>query len=64
MARISPLDLAIDQGRPFTPDAWADSPFAIRGMTVAYGEKPAVFSLDLTVPSGAMAAIQIGGCGS
>lgn len=35
----------------------ATAALAIRGMTVSYGEKPAVFSVDLTVPRGAMMAI-------
>jgi manganese/zinc/iron transport system ATP- binding protein len=34
-----------------------DSPFAVRGLTVAYGEKPVLFDVNLTVPSRAMAAI-------
>ncbi len=34
-----------------------DSPLAIRGMTVSYGQKPAVFSVDMTVLPGAMTAI-------
>ncbi len=33
------------------------SPFAIRGMTVAYDQKPAVFSVDATLSSGRMTAI-------
>lgn len=33
------------------------SPLAIRGLTVSYGEKPAVFSVDMTVQPGAMNAI-------
>ncbi|QXT38182.1 metal ABC transporter ATP-binding protein [Gymnodinialimonas ceratoperidinii] len=33
------------------------SPLAVRGMTVSYGEKPALFSLDATFPAGAMSAI-------
>ena len=35
----------------------ADSPLAIRGLTVSYGQKPAVFSVDMTVQPGAMTAI-------
>lgn len=35
----------------------ASSPLAVRGMTVSYGEKPALFSLDATFPAGAMSAI-------
>ena len=35
----------------------AESPLAIRGMTVSYGQKPAVFSVDMTVELGQMTAI-------
>jgi len=34
-----------------------ESPLAIRGMTVSYGQKPAVFSVDMTVEPGQMTAI-------
>ncbi len=34
-----------------------DSPFAIRGLTVSYDQKPAVFSLDATFEAGKMTAI-------
>ncbi|MEY8837503.1 metal ABC transporter ATP-binding protein, partial [Cribrihabitans sp. XS_ASV171] len=34
-----------------------DSPLAIRGLTVSYGQKPAVFSVDMTVEPAAMTAI-------
>lgn len=34
-----------------------DAPLAIRGLTVSYGEKPAIFSVDATFPAGAMSAI-------
>ncbi|WP_170444142.1 metal ABC transporter ATP-binding protein [Ruegeria arenilitoris] len=34
-----------------------DSPLVIRGMTVSYGQKPAIFSVDMTVQPGAMTAI-------
>ncbi|NNU81658.1 metal ABC transporter ATP-binding protein [Halovulum dunhuangense] len=39
------------------PPDLAASPLAIRGLTVAYGEKPAVFSVDATVAPGSMTAI-------
>lgn len=38
------------------PDA-PDSPLCLRGLTVSYGETPAVFSVDATFPAGAMSAI-------
>lgn len=50
------LALATEQG-VLTTDPIAESPLAIRGMTVSYGEKPAVFSVDMTVAEGAMTAI-------
>ncbi|WP_224814701.1 metal ABC transporter ATP-binding protein [Hasllibacter sp. MH4015] len=33
------------------------SPLAVRGLTVTYGEKPALFSLDAAFPAGQMSAI-------
>lgn len=33
------------------------APMAVRGMTVSYGEKPAIFSVDMTLQSGRMTAI-------
>ncbi|WP_420393088.1 metal ABC transporter ATP-binding protein [Acuticoccus sp.] len=38
------------------PDV-ASSPLAVRGLTVSYGEKPALFSVDATFPPAAMSAI-------
>lgn len=52
------LELAATQGQTVQADTeQAASPLAIRGLTVSYGEKPAVFSVDMTVPAGAMTAI-------
>lgn len=51
------LDLVSEQGVPVANDAIEESPLAIRGMTVSYGQKPAVFSVDLTLKRGAMTAI-------
>ncbi|MFC6689041.1 metal ABC transporter ATP-binding protein [Jhaorihella thermophila] len=51
------LELAAREGRATTDADLGKSPFAIRGLTVAYGEKPAVFSVDMTVPEGSMTAI-------
>jgi manganese/zinc/iron transport system ATP- binding protein len=51
------LELASDQGRRVLSPSPAESPLAIRELTVSYGEKPAVFSVDATVPAGSMAAI-------
>ena len=35
----------------------AASPLAVRGLTVSYGQTPAIFSVDMTVRAGAMTAI-------
>lgn len=52
------LELATSLGRTAADDAGFDSsPLAIRGLTVSYGQKPAVFSVDMTVQPGAMTAI-------
>lgn len=41
----------------FQPPTEADSPLAIRGLTVSYGEKVALFSVDATFPAGSLSAI-------
>ncbi len=51
------VQLAARDGRVMRPAAPADSPLAIQGMTVSYGEKPAVFSVDAIVQPGSMTAI-------
>jgi manganese/zinc/iron transport system ATP- binding protein len=51
------VELATLNGQQADRTARADSPLAIRGMTVSYGQKPAVFSVDMTIRSGAMTAI-------
>ena len=48
--------LAAREGRP-VPGAGADSALAVRGLTVSYAEKPAVFSVDADMPAGSMSAI-------
>ena len=50
-------ELAIVDGALPEKTNRADSPLAIRGMTVSYGQKPAVFSVDMTVQPGQMTAI-------
>lgn len=56
-ARLHPM-LATEDGRMKTPVADAlDAPLSIRGLTVSYGEKPAIFSVDATFPAGAISAI-------
>ncbi len=49
-------ELVVRDGRtlPRTP---ADQPLSVRGLTVSYGEKPAVFSVDADMPAGSMTAI-------
>ena len=51
------LELATDQGTTVPQDAPQDSPLSIRGLTVSYSDKPAVFSVDMTVRPGSMTAI-------
>ena len=53
----SPVNLAATDGRPLGPAVPVDSPLAIRGLTVSYGETPAVFSVDATFAPQAMSAI-------
>lgn len=57
----APLTLAAQDGAslpPAVPDqALSDAALAIRGLTVSYGDKPVVFSVDMTVQAGAMTAI-------
>lgn len=51
------LALAAKDGAPLTDTNASDVPLTIKGMTVSYGQKPAVFSVDMTVRAGAMTAI-------
>lgn len=51
------LELAAEGGRTLHSAIDADSPLSIQGMTVSYGEKPAVFSVDAAFPRESMAAI-------
>lgn len=50
-------ELAIADGPLRDRTNRSDSPMAIRGMTVSYGQKPAIFSVDMTVQPGQMTAI-------
>ncbi len=50
------ISLAARDGKPVVT-AVADLPLALRGVTVSYGEKPAVFSVDANFRPGAMTAI-------
>mgnify|MGYP001795234881 FL=1 len=51
------VTLAADHGVLTPVEARDDAPLAVRGLTVSYGEKPAVFSVDATFEPGAMTAI-------
>ena len=54
----APTRLATENGRHAGPEDRADdAALAIRGLTVAYGDAPAVFSVDATFPARAMSAI-------
>lgn len=54
---MSALSLAADQGQTRRPAMPADAALAIRGLTVAYGTRPAVFDVDATFAAGALTAI-------
>ncbi len=51
------LELAANLGVSVQENGLGGSPLAVRGLTVSYGQKPAVFSVDMTVQPGAMTAI-------
>ncbi len=51
------LELASSNGAVPAETGLDDSPLMVRGLTVSYGQKPAVFSVDMTVRAGAMTAI-------
>lgn len=53
---MTAIELATSNGTHMAETA-RDAALAIRGMTVSYGQKPAVFSVDMTVPVGSMTAI-------
>ena len=56
--RSQPVAIAAKDGWASDPvTVPAEAPLAVRGLTVSYGEKPAVFSVDATFPSHAMSAI-------
>ncbi|WMS41033.1 metal ABC transporter ATP-binding protein [Acuticoccus sp. MNP-M23] len=51
------MNVASNGGETVAGTAIAESPLAIRGLTVSYGEKPAIFSVDATFAPHAMTAI-------
>ncbi|MEM9048433.1 MAG: metal ABC transporter ATP-binding protein [Pseudomonadota bacterium] len=54
---VAAVELVAEAGQPIAAPDLAAAPLAIRGLTVSYGEKPALFSVDATVAAGAMTAI-------
>ncbi len=53
---MAPVTLVAENGQT-EPENLDHSPLAIRGMTVSYGQKPVVFSVDATIQEGSMTAI-------
>lgn len=51
------IELATTDGVETPAQEAANSPLCIRGLTVSYGQKPAVFSIDMTVEPGTLTAI-------
>lgn len=57
-AGMAQVAVAAQDGRATRPaNPAAGAPLAVRGVTVSYGEKPAVFSVDAAFQAGAMTAI-------
>ncbi|MEL6550165.1 MAG: metal ABC transporter ATP-binding protein [Pseudomonadota bacterium] len=52
-----PFVAAENGARVLRDDAASKAALAVRGLTVSYGEKPAVFSMDATFEAGALTAI-------
>jgi manganese/zinc/iron transport system ATP- binding protein len=50
------LTVATDAGKSVIPEQ-GPTALELRGITVSYGQKPAVFSVDATMPEGSMTAI-------
>ncbi len=58
MTHAAQIELVAREGQSTRPiGATDDIPLSIRGLTVSYGEKPAVFSVDANFPAHAMTAI-------
>ncbi len=51
------LQIATSDGHAQQPALASESPLVVQGLTVSYGDKPAVFSLEFTIPPASMAAI-------
>lgn len=56
-AGAADLKLAAADGETVAPSDVSAAALAVRGLTVSYGEKPVVFSVDATFPAQAMSAI-------
>ncbi|MFP3921231.1 MAG: metal ABC transporter ATP-binding protein [Dichotomicrobium sp.] len=54
---LQSLDIAAEDGRIVSPPLPEDAALAVRGLTVSYGEKPAIFSVDATFAPERMTAI-------
>jgi manganese/zinc/iron transport system ATP- binding protein len=54
--KAHPVELAAREGMALRPTA-KEGALVVQGLTVSYGEKPAIFSVDAAVPLGSMAAI-------
>ena len=57
MSSVRKIELVAEHGRYLGTELPQDTPLAIKALTVSYGEKPAIFSLDATIPSQSMTAI-------
>ena len=51
------VELAARNGRVVAPAVSAETPLVVQGLTVSYGQKAAVFSVDATAPPESMVAI-------
>ncbi len=54
---MSQVELIAENGGIVQPSIDPASPMTMQGITVSYGEKPAIFSIDFTVPEQKMVAI-------
>lgn len=54
---MTQIALASRDGQTMSDASASHAPMSIRGMTVSYGQKPVVFSVDATFPDGSMTAI-------
>ena len=53
----APLTLAAEDGRRTERDEARDAPLRIRGLTVSYGDRPALFDVDATFAARALTAV-------